>query len=59
MMAKSNVIEVDATGQDSLSERDAEFAVKAMLQQMSDAPASRKRIEIRGFGSFSLHSRRP
>lgn len=56
-MTKSNLIDVMATGQDSLSERDAEFAVKAMLQQMSDALASGERIEIRGFGSFSLHSR--
>lgn len=30
---------------------------EAMLHQMSAALASGKRIEIRGFGSFSLHTR--
>jgi integration host factor subunit beta len=30
-----------------------------MLRQMSDALASGERIEIRGFGSFNLQSRRP
>jgi integration host factor subunit beta len=30
-----------------------------MLEQMSQALASGERIEIRGFGSFSLHFRPP
>jgi len=46
-----------AAGQTTLSERDVELAVSAMLQQMSDALAAGMRIEIRGFGSFSLHPR--
>ena len=58
-MTKSDLIEQMASEQSTLSARDVELAVKAMLQQMSDALASGERIEIRGFGSFTLHSRPP
>jgi integration host factor subunit beta len=58
-MTRSDLIDLLAADQTSLSGRDVELAVKAMLQQMSDALASGERIEIRGFGSFSLHSRPP
>ena len=56
-MTKSDLIDRMASGQTSRSERDLEDSVKALLQQMSDALASGDRIEIRGFGSFSLHTR--
>ena len=56
-MTKSDLIEVLAGDQTALSERDVEFAVKAMLQQMSGVLASGERIEIRGFGSFTLHAK--
>lgn len=36
-----------------------EAAVKSMIEQMSNALSSGERIEIRGFGSFSLHYRPP
>ena len=36
-----------------------ELAVKSLLEQMSQALATGQRIEIRGFGSFSLHYRPP
>ncbi|MDB2416414.1 integration host factor subunit beta [Pseudomonadales bacterium] len=42
-----------------LTSKDVELAVKTMLEQMSGALASGGRIEIRGFGSFSLHYRAP
>ena len=58
-MTKSDLIDLMASDQSTPSERDVEFAVKAMLQQMSDVLAAGERIEIRGFGSFTLHSRRP
>jgi integration host factor subunit beta len=58
-MTKSDLIDLMASEQSNLSERDVEFAVKAMLQQMSDALASGERIEIRGFGSYKLHFRPP
>jgi integration host factor subunit beta len=38
---------------------DVELAVKSLIDQMSDALASGERIEVRGFGSFSLHFRPP
>jgi integration host factor subunit beta len=56
-MTKSDLIDLMASEQSTLSERDVEYAVKVMLQQMSDVLASGERIEIRGFGSFTLHSR--
>jgi integration host factor subunit beta len=39
--------------------KDVELAVKLVLDQISDALAKRDRVEIRGFGSFSLHFRPP
>jgi integration host factor subunit beta len=42
-----------------LTLRDTEFAVKAILDAMSEALAKGHRIEIRGFGSFSVNRRPP
>jgi integration host factor subunit beta len=39
--------------------KDAELSVKAVLDAMADKLASGERIEIRGFGSFSLNYRPP
>jgi integration host factor subunit beta len=36
-----------------------EFAVKTLIEQMAQSLARGERIEIRGFGSFSLHHRPP
>jgi integration host factor subunit beta len=58
-VTKSELIEVIAKQQSHLAYRDVELAVKCMLEQMSQALASGERIEIRGFGSFSLHFRPP
>jgi integration host factor subunit beta len=58
-MTKSELIERIAEQQPQLSAKDVEFAVKTILEQMSDALANGERIEIRGFGSFSLHYRAP
>ncbi|MEW7978605.1 MAG: integration host factor subunit beta [gamma proteobacterium symbiont of Phacoides pectinatus] len=58
-MTKSELIEVIAREQGQLAYRDIELAVKCMLEQMSQALATGERIEIRGFGSFSLHYRPP
>ncbi len=58
-MTKSELIEVIAKQQSHLAYRDVELAVKCMLEQMSQALATGERIEIRGFGSFSLHYRPP
>lgn len=39
--------------------KDAELSVKTILDALSDHLANGKRIEIRGFGSFSLNYRPP
>lgn len=59
MMTKSELIEKIAQRQSHLAYKDVELSVKTMLEQMSNALANGERIEIRGFGSFSLHFRPP
>jgi len=58
-MTKSELIEIIAQKQKHLSYKDIEYAVKTMIEQMAQALSSGERIEIRGFGSFSLHYRPP
>lgn len=58
-MTKSELIERIAAKQPQLSIKDIELAVKAILEHMSQTLAQGERIEIRGFGSFSLHYREP
>jgi integration host factor subunit beta len=58
-MTKSELIEIIAKRQSHLAHRDVELAVKCMIEQMGQSLASGERIEIRGFGSFSLHFRPP
>ncbi len=58
-MTKSELIELLARKQKHLPAKDVELAVKYLLELMSNALASGERIEIRGFGSFSLHFRPP
>lgn len=58
-MTKSELIERIASKQSQLSVKDVELAVKRVLEYMSESLASGERIEIRGFGSFSLHYRAP
>jgi len=56
-MTRSDLIEVLTQSQTQLSYKDIELAVKNLIEQMSEALANGNRIEIRGFGSFSLHHR--
>ncbi len=56
-MTKSDLIDALAAQQPQLVFRDVELAVKELLEQMADALATGDRIEVRGFGSFSLHHR--
>jgi integration host factor subunit beta len=58
-MTKSELIELIASKQAQLSAKDVELAVKTILEHMSQTLATGERIEIRGFGSFSLHYREP
>ncbi|MGR9114555.1 MAG: integration host factor subunit beta [Gammaproteobacteria bacterium] len=56
-MTKSELIEALAKQQPHLALKDVELAVKCIIEQMSHSLSSNERIEIRGFGSFSLHAR--
>jgi integration host factor subunit beta len=58
-MTKSELIESLVRKQSQLGYRDVELAVKTMLEHMGQTLATGERIEIRGFGSFSLHYRPP
>ncbi len=58
-MTKSELVEIIASKQTQLSVKDVELAVKTIIEHMSQALAEGERIEIRGFGSFSLHFRAP
>lgn len=58
-MTKSELIERLSESQSQLTAKDMELAVKLILDQMVDSLARGERIEIRGFGSFSLHYRAP
>ncbi len=58
-MTRSDLVEELANRFGQLTHRDAEFAVKAILDAMNDALVAGHRIEIRGFGSFSINRRPP
>ncbi len=58
-MTKSELIEQIALRKNDLSLKQVELAVKLLLDYMTDTLATGGRIEIRGFGSFSLHYREP
>jgi integration host factor subunit beta len=58
-MTKSELIEILAQKQLQLAYKDVELAVKTMIDHMGTTLANGERIEIRGFGSFSLHYRPP
>ena len=58
-MTKSELIEILSRRQPHLKADDVDLAVKSLLEMMGGALAHGERIEIRGFGSFSLHYRPP
>jgi len=58
-MTKSELIDRLAEQQKHLAHIDVELGVKTVLEQMSASLADGDRIEVRGFGSFSLHYRAP
>lgn len=58
-MTKSELIEALARQQPHLAIKDVELAVKCIIEKMNHALSTGDRIEIRGFGSFSLHMRPP
>lgn len=58
-MTKSELIEILSRRQGHLKSDDVDMAVKTLLEMMSNALTEGERIEVRGFGSFSLHFRPP
>ena len=58
-MTKSELIAQLASRYPQLVATDAEMAVKTILDAVSRSLAEGKRVEIRGFGSFSLNYRPP
>ncbi|MCZ6804748.1 MAG: integration host factor subunit beta [Proteobacteria bacterium] len=58
-MTKTELIEILARRQSQLAFKDVELAVRTILEHMSGTLSNGDRIEIRGFGSFSLHYRPP
>ncbi|WP_338294840.1 integration host factor subunit beta [Planctobacterium marinum] len=58
-MTKSQLIERLADRARHIPSKEVEVAIKELLEQMAQTLQRGERIEIRGFGSFSLHFRAP
>jgi integration host factor subunit beta len=57
-MIKSELVECVMRNFPGLYQRDAETAVDAVLDAITEALANGNRVEIRGFGAFSAKERR-
>ena len=58
-MTKSELIESLYKKLPHLAYTDVEIAVKSIIESMTKTLGEGQRIEIRGFGSFTLHYRKP
>lgn len=58
-MTRSDLIAALASRFTHLTAKDAEISVKEILDAIGDSLANGGRIEVRGFGSFSLNYRPP
>ncbi len=56
---KKDLIEIIASEQNQLPYKDIELSVKTVIDLMIQSLKKGERIEIRGFGSFSLRYRKP
>ncbi|MCE5394221.1 MAG: integration host factor subunit beta [Acidithiobacillus sp.] len=56
-MTRSELIKYICSRYPLLPPRDVEMATRLILEFLSDSLQQNERIEIRGFGSFSLHVR--
>ena len=56
-MTRSDLVDALAERFSQLAHRDAEQAVRTMLDAMGEAMVKGHRIEIRGFGSFTVNHR--
>ena len=59
MLIKSQLIAEISKQLSQLPEKDIVLSINSIIEQMSDILSHGGRIEIRGFGSFSLHYRPP
>jgi len=57
-MTKSELIEIVSNRQDQITRYEAEVVINSVFQAISDALANGNRVELRGFGSFSIRERR-
>ena len=58
-VTKSELIEKISDKIPQLSSRDVELSVKTLLDKIIDSLSTGSRTEVRGFGSFSVHYRKP
>ena len=58
-MTRSDLVEALAARFSHLTQRDAEYAVKTLFDAIGQALVQGHRIEVRGFGSFSVSHRPP
>jgi len=58
-ITKSELIEKISAKIPQLGNKDVELSVKALIDKVIDSLATGERTEIRGFGSFSVHYRKP
>ena len=58
-MTRSDLVEELAARFGQLTQRDADYAVKTILDAIGEALERGHRVEIRGFGSFSVNHRQP
>jgi integration host factor subunit beta len=56
-MTKSELIEALAKKQPHLTRKDVDLAVDCIIEHMCQAVIANDRIEVRGFGAFSLYYR--
>ena len=56
-MTKSELVEKLSTNAVGLNKKDAEVVVNTIFGSIGDALVSGDRVEIRGFGSFSVRER--
>lgn len=56
-MIRSELVSVVAEDNPHLTVRDVERIVATIFDQISDALASGRRVELRGFGAFSTRAR--
>ena len=56
-MTKSELVEQLSTNAESLNKKEAELVVNTIFTSIGDALINGDRVEIRGFGSFSIRER--